>query len=175
MTQFEGPATEEVPGIGPLRRPAPLTLTLVAALLAGLFGLGGAITLMVGAKRVAEQTVIDVLGSDGASLLGTETVKQGVADATHTLMIRGIVGLVFAVLVLAIALGARNGSTRARAFLALMLLCSIGACGLAVSDVVPSASKVLDLCAILCCLVATATVFLPSSGRYARARKLSAA
>jgi hypothetical protein len=148
-----------------------LTVGFTAAVLAGLLGFGGAVALMVNAKELAKGVATDVVGTDAAGVLGSGFVTEAVDAAAHTLVVRGVFGVVAAALVLMFALSARNGALWARLTLIFVLVVAVAANGVAVADVVPSVSKVLDLAAILGCLVAAVTMVLPASGRYAKARR----
>jgi hypothetical protein len=171
MSQFEAPVVGGGRAVEPLRRPRALIVALFASVLAAVLGLGGAATLIAGAKHLAEQTTADVAGTADPAVLGSPVLHQAVVDATSTLTARGWVGVVAGVLVLLFVLVARNGAMWARLILGLALLLAVCANALAVADVVSAASKVMDVLAIFSCLVAIVIALLPASGRYAKARK----
>jgi hypothetical protein len=171
MMSSEEFASQAPPAVRPVDRPTSLTVGYFAALLASLSSLGGAVALMVSAKELANKVATDVVGTDAAGVLGSSYVTEALEAAAHTLVVRGMVGLVAAMLLLGFALLARNGALWARITLIVMLLVALATNALAVRDVVPPISKVLDLVAILSCLVAASLVVLPASGRYAKTRK----
>ncbi len=156
------------PPVPPLTRPATLTLGFAGALLAGLLSALGAVLLIVDAHQLALQTVNDIVPTDSG--LG-DLANAAADDAANTLVIRGVTGLVSAVLVLAVALAVRNGRLWARIVLTVLLLGGLCANGLIVRDVSPAATKALDYAAIGLALLSVVVLFLPSTNRYAKARR----
>ncbi|WP_238007118.1 hypothetical protein KZZ52_37180 [Dactylosporangium sp. AC04546] len=155
----------------PPTRPATLTFGFLGALLAGLFSAVGSALLIVKAHDLAERTASDVLGEDAESLLGSELTAGLVDEAANTLVVRGVTGLVPAVLVLGIALAVRNGALWARIVLTVLLLGALCANGLVISDVAPGATKALGVAAIVLSVAVVVLLFLPPTNRYARARR----
>ncbi|GGM26207.1 hypothetical protein ACFFX1_16735 [Dactylosporangium sucinum] len=154
----------------PSTRPATLTFGFFGALLAGLFSVVGSVLLIVKAHDLAARTASDILGEDTESLLGSELTASVVDEAANTLVVRGVTGLVSAVLVLGIALAVRNGALWARIVLTVLLLGGLCANGLMISDVAPGATKALGGAAIVLGLAAVVLLFLPPTNRYAKAR-----
>ncbi|MET7394881.1 hypothetical protein ABZS66_15470 [Dactylosporangium sp. NPDC005572] len=155
----------------PSIRPATLTFGFFGALLAGLFSAVGSVLLVVKAHDLAERTAGDVLGEDTEALLGSELTASVVDEAANTLVVRGVTGLVSAVLVLGIALAVRNGALWARIVLTVLLLSALCANGLVISDVAPGATKALGAAAMVLSIAVVVLLFLPPTSRYAKARK----
>jgi hypothetical protein len=155
----------------PPTRPATLTFGYFGALLAGLFSLAGSALLIAQAHDLAERTANDVLGDDTTAILGSDLTSSVVDDAANTLVMRGVAGVVSAVLVLAVALAVRNGATWARIVLTVLLLGGLCANGFAIADVAPGATKALDAAAMLLGLAVVVLLFLPATNRYVKARK----
>lgn len=151
----------------PLARPLTLTLGFFGALLAGLASAVGAVLLIADAHELARQTAAGILPTDGSL---DELASAAIDDAANTLVFRGILGLVSAVLVLAVALAVRNGRLWARIVLTVLLLGGLCANGIAVRDVTPGVTKLLDVAAILVSVLVVVLLFLPPTNRYAKAR-----
>ncbi|GAA4263124.1 hypothetical protein [Dactylosporangium darangshiense] len=165
------PAYQPVPAFAPApppSRPATLGLAFLGALLSGVLALAGSILLYTGAHDVA---VKQGIGADNADALGQELTDSIVSDAVHTLQLRGISGIVSAVLILAVALAARNAATWARVVLTVLLVGGLCAGGVQVADIAPAATKALDVAAIVLNLAVVVLLFLPATNAYAKARK----
>jgi hypothetical protein len=154
--------------VAPPARPATLTLGFVGALLAGVLSALGAILLIAKAHELAQQTVDSIVPSDSG--LG-DLAKAAVDDAAATLVSRGVVGLVSAILVIAIALAVRNAALWARIVLTVLLFGGLFANLIAIRDVTPGATKALDLAAIGISILVVVLLFLPPTNRYAKARR----
>jgi hypothetical protein len=152
----------------PPARPATLTFAFYGALLSGVLVLAGSILLYVQARDVA---VEQGLGSGNADALGQDLTNAVVDEAVGTLQLRGISGIVSAVLLLAAALAVRNGATWARVLLTVLLVGGVCAGGVTVADLAPAATKALDTIAIVLNLVVVVLLFLPATNAYAKARK----
>lgn len=159
-------------------RPMTLTLAYFGALLTGLLSAVGAALLLVQARDLAEQTARDatsaVLGDGAASEVGSGLLAAAVDDATSTLVARGAMVLVSAVLVVGLALAVRNGALWARIVLAWLLLGSIGVNAITIADVAPDVTVLLGALAMLLAVAVVVLLFLPPTNRYAKARKLGA-
>lgn len=168
--QQHGSAPPAAPhAIVPVGRPTTLAFGYIAGLVAGLFSIIGALLLISGARQVAEDTTASVLS--GTSLDGSDLAQGVVDEATNTLVVRGTMGLVFGALVVLLALAARHGARWARIGLALGLLCLVGVNAIIVGDVTPSGTKAFGVVAMLLSAVVVIAIFLPSTNRYAKARR----
>ena len=156
----------------PAGRPSTLTFGYFAGLGAGLSSIVGALLLITGAHQVAEDTTASIVS--GTSLEGSEAVQGLIDDAADTLVVRGTIGLIVGALVVLLALAARNGARSARIGLTLALLCGVGINAIVVGDVAPGASKALDVISMLLSVVVVIAIFLPSTNRYAKARRRTA-
>jgi len=175
MTSFHQPTPSGVAvDNGRPARPRSLRVGSTAALSAGLFGLGGALILILEAKHLAARTASELVGGD-TGVLGTELLHQAIADATSTLTTRAVVGMVAAAFMLLVAMAAWNGSLAARVVLVPAVLGSVGANLIAVSDVAGPATVVMDVAGSLLGPVALLGMFLPATGRYAKACRQAAA
>ncbi len=154
-------------------RPMTATLGYLGALAAGVFSIIGAVLLMVDAKELATRTTADVLGTDPTGA-GDDLVQGVIDDAAHTLVVRGILCLVFGALIVVFALAARQAALWARILLILVLLGGVGADLIVARDVAPAATKALDVIAIIVSLVVIVLTFLPATNRFGAARKRAA-
>jgi hypothetical protein len=151
----------------PPTRPTTLTLGFAGALLTGLLSAVGAILLIVEAHDFVKGLMGEVPDD---SELGD--VANAIVDAAASqLVARGVLGLVSAILVLAIALAVRNGALWARIVLTILLLGVISSGFIVVRDAAPAAVKALDYAAIGLSVLVVVLLFLPASGQYAKARK----
>ncbi len=172
-SEFATPTYAGAPVPGAQSRPATLTYAFYGAVVVGVLSVISAILLIADSHSLAVKTTKDVLTSAGlgdTGTLGSEIAKQAIDDAASTLVVRGVMGLLSGLLVLAIALVARNGATWARVVLAVLLVGSLCSNGLAAKDVAPALSKGLDWTAIVLSLVVVVLLFLPASGAYAKSR-----
>jgi len=170
MTSFDETHPPRTTVEGERPRPRSLRIGFTTAMLAGLLWLTGALLLMIDAKDLAAQTASDLVGAD-SGVLGTELLQGAVAEATSTLEVRAVVGVVAAALVMLFAFAARSGSLAGRVVLGMAVLGSVGASLLVVSDVAGPVTIVLDVAAMLLGVIALPAMFVPATGRYARARK----
>ncbi len=157
-----------------LTRPVTVTLAFLGALVAGAVSLLGAILLMTGATDAVMAQAAADLGVDPATL--TAATSPGDFDsAANILHSRALIAIVISVVVLLLALAARNAATWARLVLTLALLASVGLSFVVVRNVAPTATKLLDIVAILLSLGAVVVLFLGPTNRYARARRTGTA
>jgi hypothetical protein len=155
----------------PYPRPLTLTLAFFGALLAGLAGIAGSALLIANAHDLAQQTTNDLLGAGTADALGAGLTAGVVDEAAHTLTLRGVTGIVSAVLILAVALAIRGGATWARVVLTVLLLGALCANGVILTDVAPGATKALGVLAMVVAVTVVVLMFLPPSNRYTAAQK----
>jgi len=165
---FAAPSTYGQPAPVP-SRPLTATLAFSGALLAGLFTVLGAVLLIVTAKDTAKQAAADLLGVDPSDI-GSD-FDSDLDTAAHTLVVRGILGLISGALVIAVALALRNAALWARIVETVLLVGGLCTNGLVLRDVAPAATKGLDIAAVLVSLVAVVLMFLPPTNAYAAARK----
>ena len=163
------PAPAAVP-MAPPARPLTLTLAFFGAMLTGLAGLAASALLIAKAHDLAQKTTDEVLGSSG-DVFGSDLTSTVVDEAAQTLTVRGISGIVSAVLILAVGLAIRGGATWARVVLTVLLVGGLCANGVILTDVAPAATKALGALAMVVGLAVVVLMFLPPSNRYAKARK----
>jgi hypothetical protein len=156
-----------------VRRPGLLTAALTASGAAALLVILSQVLSFAKGKDAIQDSLRDQLGSQAADLANSLFAAE-LDDAYSTLKSRAVIGIVLAVIVLALTLVARGAAIGARVGLIIALLFMGGLEIVSVGDVFPSAGKAIGTVAIILVPIAIVLCLLPPVNAFGRSRKARA-
>lgn len=168
---YTAPVRGVVPAGPPAARPASLRLAWYATLIAVLVAAVGAVVVFATGRDFVEHAGSAYLTENAA---GAFDHADAVDTAYGLLANRAVLDLVAIGLVLLFAVFARNGATWARVLVTVVLLLG-DTTRLATIGTGPVGFTVTTALLVVLSLAVPVLLFLPSSGRYAKARKANRA
>lgn len=168
------PYTQAAPA--PVKRPGVLTAGFFASLLSALAGIGGAIAIFIGGKKMVAELAVETMGGELGFTpedIGNAAFDEIFADAYQKLAVRAGLVVFCCGLMLIAALLLRNGGLGGRVFFTVVLPLSGLAWFVVLRDMAPTVTKAGGAISLVVGLVAAILIWLPAVNNYAAARKAS--